>query len=63
MTTQSERPLGAGEPSISESPEIRICETPSGKKSVWVEGIGYLSTDERHELGRWLAGTPEWRRQ
>lgn len=51
-------PIGVGKPSISEAPEVRIAESSSGKLSVWVAGVGYLSTEERHELGRLLAGRP-----
>jgi hypothetical protein len=51
--------LGVGRPSIAEAPEVRIAETSSGKLSVWVAGVGYLSTDERHALGRLLAGVPD----
>jgi hypothetical protein len=51
-------PLGVGTPSITEAPEVRIAETSTGHLSVWVAGTGYLSTEERHELGRLLAGRP-----
>lgn len=57
-SAQSKRdlPIGVGTPSITEAPEVRIAQTPTGHLSVWVAGVGYLDPQERRALGRLLAG-------
>jgi hypothetical protein len=51
-------PTGVGAPSITDAPEVRIAQTPTGHISVWVAGVGYLDPKERRALGRLLSGVP-----
>lgn len=55
MAELSVCPLGVGEPSIAEAPEVRIArQSSTGRVSVWVAGVGYLSTPEIRQLGLFL---------
>lgn len=56
MAELSASPLGVGEGSISDAPEVRVARTPStGHVSVWLAGVGYLGPQERRQLGLFIA--------
>jgi hypothetical protein len=50
-------PLGVGQPSITEAPEVRVAFNPtSGNVSVWVASVGYLNDVERRAFAAFTGG-------